>query len=129
MPRPAGGRCVRWRASTAWTRRRSTRRSTCARSPRGRPLPELFERIEAYYDAAPRSAARAEEIGPFTLFVGQGPWPYYARPRLGGDDPFTAADVEAVRARQRELGQPESFEWVHEVTPSLIDVVHAVCLE
>jgi GNAT superfamily N-acetyltransferase len=30
-----------------------------------------------------------------------------------------------VRARQRELGQPESFEWVHEVTPTLIDAVRA----
>jgi GNAT superfamily N-acetyltransferase len=34
-----------------------------------------------------------------------------------------------VRARQRELGQPECFEWVHEVTPSLIDAVQAVGLE
>ena len=32
--RRAGARCARSRASTAWTRRRSTRRSTCARSPR-----------------------------------------------------------------------------------------------
>ena len=32
-PPPAAARCARWRASTAWTRRRSTRRSTCARSP------------------------------------------------------------------------------------------------
>jgi GNAT superfamily N-acetyltransferase len=34
-----------------------------------------------------------------------------------------------VQARQRELGVPESFEWVHEVTPSLIDAVRAVGLE
>jgi GNAT superfamily N-acetyltransferase len=34
-----------------------------------------------------------------------------------------------VRARQRELGVPESFEWVHEVTPSLIDAVRAAGLE
>ncbi len=34
-PRPAA-RCARWPASTASTRRRSTRRSTCARSPRVR---------------------------------------------------------------------------------------------
>ena len=35
-----------------------------------------------------------------------GAWPYYARPRLGVDgDAFTAADIEAVRARQRELGR------------------------
>jgi hypothetical protein len=29
-------------------------------------------------------------------------------------------DVEAVRARQRELGVPEAFEWVHETTPALL---------
>ena len=48
--------------------------------------------LERYYDAVPRSAARVEEIGPFTLFVGTGAWPYYARPRL---DAFTVADIEA----------------------------------
>src|SRR4051794_5120950 len=126
--RSPGARCARWPATTAWTRRRSTRRSTCARSRRV-PLPPEFGRIEAYYDAAPRSAARTEEIGPFTLFVGEGPWPYYARPRLGGEGPFTAADVEAVGTRQRELGLPESLEWVHEVTPGLISAVRAVGLE
>jgi ribosomal protein S18 acetylase RimI-like enzyme len=67
----------------------------------------------------PRSAARVEEVGPFTLFVGTGAWPYYARPRLGLEHEFTASEVEAVRVRQRELGVPEAFEWVHETTPSL----------
>ena len=38
----------------------------------------LAWRLERYLDAAPRSAARAEPVGPFTLFVGTGPWPYYA---------------------------------------------------
>src|SRR5689334_25410134 len=106
------------------TRRRWTRLSTCARSPRARVL----DRLEAYYDAAPRSAARTEEIGPFTLFVGEGPWPYYARPRLGATA-FTADEVAVVRARQRELGVPEAFEWVHETTPGLRDVVDMDVLE
>jgi GNAT superfamily N-acetyltransferase len=61
--------------------------------------------------------------------VGTGPWPYYARPRLGLDHTFTRADVEAVRARQRELGVPESFEWVHETTPSLLAVIDGEVLE
>jgi GNAT superfamily N-acetyltransferase len=78
----------------------------------------VLSRLETYYDAAPRSAARPEEIGPFTLFVSEGPWPYYARPRLGVSE-FAAADIEAVRARQRELGVPEAFEWVDETTPAL----------
>ena len=81
--------------------------------------------LERYYDAVPRSAARVEEVGPFSLFVGTGQWPYYARPRLGLAGGIAAADIEAVRARQRELGVPEAFEWVHESTPALLDVVRA----
>ena len=77
----------------------------------------------------PRSAARTEECGPFTLFVGTGPWPYYARPRLGETHEFTADDVRAARARKRALGQPESFEWVHETTPSLLDAAQEAGLE
>ena len=83
----------------------------------------LLERLEAYYDAVPRSGARTEEIGPFTLFVATGGWPYYARPRLSGDGVFTVEDVELVRARQRELAVPEAFEWVHETTPALLEVL------
>lgn len=85
--------------------------------------------IETYYDAVPRSAARTEEIGPFTLFVGTGAWPYYARPRLGVTHDFAVAEIEAVRARQRELGVPEAFEWVHETTPSLLPAARAAGLE
>jgi predicted N-acetyltransferase YhbS len=77
----------------------------------------------------PRSAARVEEVGPFTLFVGTGAWPYYARPRLGLEHEFTRSDVDAVRARQRELGVPEAFEWVHETTPSLLPVIGLEVLE
>ena len=62
--------------------------------------------IDAFLDAAPRALASTEEIGPFTLFVSEGPWPHYARPRLGVAGAFTAADVDAVRARQRELLLP-----------------------
>jgi len=77
----------------------------------------------------PRSAARVEEVGPFSLFVGTGAWPYYARPRLGEPHEFTLADVEAARERQRELNQPLAFEWVHETTPSLLGVMDAEVLE
>lgn len=83
--------------------------------------------IETYYDAAPRSSATTEEVGPFTLFVRTDPlsWPYYARPRLDGADTYTRADVDAVRARQRELRLPEALEWVHDVTPSLLAAARA----
>ena len=90
---------------------------------------EIFPRLERFYDAVPRDAAVAEDIGGFVLFVREGAgWPYYARPRLGGDTP-SAADVTAVRARQRELGAPEDFEWVHETTPDLLAVARSAGLD
>jgi ribosomal protein S18 acetylase RimI-like enzyme len=77
----------------------------------------MLDRIEAYYDAVPRSAARAEEHGSLRLFVSESaPWPYYARP-AGGE--VTAQDVRAVRARQWALGLPEAFEWVVDLAPTL----------
>jgi ribosomal protein S18 acetylase RimI-like enzyme len=80
----------------------------------------LLDRIEAYYDAVPRADSRPERLGPLTLFVADRPgFRWYARPSLGADG-ITAEDVAAVRRRQRALGQPESFEWVAEVTPSLL---------
>ena len=80
---------------------------------------DLLERIEAYFDAAPRPAADVEEHGALTLFVSRIPWRFYGRPRLGLAEDVGADDVAAVRARQRELGVREAFEWVHETTPSL----------
>ncbi|MET8957693.1 GNAT family N-acetyltransferase [Streptomyces sp. NPDC004129] len=84
------------------------------------PERALLDRLEEYYDAVPRHGARAEDYGPLTLFVreGQG-WPFYARPARGWPGPLEATDVQKVRARQRELGIPESFEWVAETTPTL----------
>ncbi|MFB7618244.1 GNAT family N-acetyltransferase [Kitasatospora sp. NPDC056181] len=86
-----------------------------------RALPDLLSGIEQYYDAVPRSAARVEDFGPLTLFVRDGEgWPYYARPTLGHSGPAaTAEDVRRVLARQRELDQPQAFEWVAEHDPQL----------
>jgi ribosomal protein S18 acetylase RimI-like enzyme len=91
----------------------------------------LLADLERYYDDVPRAFARTEEIGPFTLFVTRDPhgWPYYARPRLGYAGGATVEDVEAVRARQRELGVPEAFEWVVENAPDLGRVIAAAGLE
>ncbi|MFG2820184.1 GNAT family N-acetyltransferase [Kitasatospora sp. NPDC048365] len=84
------------------------------------PNAALLERIERFYDAVPRSGARAEDFGPLSLFVREGAgWPYYARPALGASAGVTAADVDRVRARQRELGAPEAFEWTAETAPAL----------
>lgn len=81
---------------------------------------EVIERIDAFCDAVPRGRARAEEHGPLVLFVPTGPgWPYYARPRLGDRAPISTADVRVVRARQRELVIPESFEWIEQAAPDM----------
>ncbi|MFF5976818.1 GNAT family N-acetyltransferase [Streptomyces sp. NPDC012769] len=86
----------------------------------------MLKRLEAYYDAVPRSAARAEDFGALTLFVREGEgWPYYARPALGHTGAVAVEAVEKVRARQRELGVPEAFEWVAETTPGLRAAVEA----
>ncbi|GAA2116682.1 GNAT family N-acetyltransferase [Actinomadura alba] len=80
----------------------------------------LLDQLEQYYDAVPRSAARVEEFGPLSLFVREGQGgPFYARPTRGWADAAGTADVARVRARQRELALPESFEWVAETTPAL----------
>jgi len=89
----------------------------------------LLDRIERFYDAVPRAAARVEDHGPLSLFVREGAgWAYYARPALGHEGTVTAEDVALVRARQRELGVPEAFEWVHENTPALHDAAVAAGL-
>jgi ribosomal protein S18 acetylase RimI-like enzyme len=81
---------------------------------------EVIERIDAFCDAVPRRRARADEHGPLVLFVPTGPgWPYYARPRPGARPRITAADIRVVRARQRELIIPESFEWIERTAPEM----------
>lgn len=89
----------------------------------------LLQRLERYLDAVPRSGAGVEPFGSLTLFtrVGTG-WPYYCRPTLGWPSPVTAEELEAVRARQRELAIPEAFEWVDDTTPSFRPVAEAAGL-
>jgi ribosomal protein S18 acetylase RimI-like enzyme len=90
---------------------------------------DVFVRLERFYDAVPRPDTRAEDFGELVLFVREGPgWPYYARPRLGATTP-SAADITAVRQRQRDLGVPEAFEWVHETTPDLLAVARSAGLD
>jgi ribosomal protein S18 acetylase RimI-like enzyme len=85
--------------------------------------------LEEFYDSVPRPGSRVEEHGELVLFVQAGDgYPYYARPRFPGGRP-TVADVLKVRERQRELGVPEAFEWVHETTPGLLDVAVEAGLE
>lgn len=80
----------------------------------------LIARIERYLDAVPRDRADVESVGPFTLFRSRLRHPFYARPSLGWASGYvTAVDVDAVRARQRALGVPETFEWLAETAPDL----------
>ncbi|MEG3637492.1 GNAT family N-acetyltransferase [Micromonospora palythoicola] len=90
---------------------------------------DLLDRLERFYDAVPRDAARVEDHGSLVLFVREGPgWPFYARPRRDGTGSPTLADVAAVRARQRELGLPEALEWVHDLNPELLAVARSAGL-
>jgi ribosomal protein S18 acetylase RimI-like enzyme len=80
----------------------------------------IIERIDAYLDQAPRAASTIEEVGPFSLFVGEpNGWSYYARPRIPASATITADDVLHLLARQRELGVPETIEAVSETAPTL----------
>ena len=80
----------------------------------------LLRRIDRYLDAVPRSAATPQPIGGLSLFVPANPagWRYYARPQPEGPAP-TADDVIRTRKRRRELGLPEEFEWVDELSPTM----------
>jgi ribosomal protein S18 acetylase RimI-like enzyme len=81
---------------------------------------EIIQRIDTYCDTQPLERARAEEYGSLVFFVPvRAGFPYYARPRGVGRGPVTAADVRAVLARQRELGFPESFEWIEDSAPEM----------
>ncbi|MFD9433189.1 GNAT family N-acetyltransferase [Streptomyces sp. NPDC060002] len=83
----------------------------------------LRDRIERYYATVPLLFAGAEDFGPLRLFVRKEPGaPYYGGPshaRPTGAAPVGAADIARVRARQRELGVPEAFEWLAESAPAL----------
>ncbi|MGW0477404.1 hypothetical protein [Streptomyces coeruleorubidus] len=80
----------------------------------------LLDRPEEYYAAVPRHGARVEDHGPLTLFVREGQGlAVLCTSRTGMAGPLQATDVQKVRVRQRELGIPESFEWVAETTPKL----------
>ena len=86
----------------------------------------ILERLDQYYDRAPRDHAEAQEVGGFTVFVSEpGGWTFAARPRPGWSGGYDAAAVAALVARMTELGVPPALEWVHETAPSLRDAVLA----
>jgi hypothetical protein len=75
--------------------------------------------LDRYFDAAPRSDASAEAVGPFTLFKPAPGSSYYARPRLALSDVIDESDVAALERRCHELDLPMAIEWIGEITPSL----------
>ncbi|GAA0593380.1 hypothetical protein GCM10010394_23380 [Streptomyces crystallinus] len=94
----------------------------------------LCVRIEQYYAAVPLLFADAEVFGPLRLFVRKEPGtPYYggpshAQPVAGDGVASTGDDIARVRARQRELGVPEAFEWLAQTAPALRSRIEAAGL-
>lgn len=94
----------------------------------------LRDRIEQYYATVPLLFSDAEEFGSLRLFVRRKPGaPYYggpshAQPIEDGSAAITTADIARVRARQRELGVPEAFEWLAEAAPALRACIEAADL-
>jgi GNAT superfamily N-acetyltransferase len=88
----------------------------------------VLDRIDRFCDAVPRQWARPLDDGPLRLFTREGPgWPFYARP-VPGAGPVGALDVVRMRARQRELRVPESFEWLPAAAPSMAGAAEAAGL-
>ncbi|GHA08168.1 hypothetical protein GCM10010329_33660 [Streptomyces spiroverticillatus] len=87
----------------------------------------LRDRIESYYATVPLHFSRAEDFGALRLFVRTGPGaPYYGGPNHAQPAAralASAEEIRAVRARQRELGVPEAFEWLAEVVPGMREAV------
>lgn len=86
-------------------------------------------RVDQCYDAIPVAAgARVERLGPFNLFIREDAgWPCYARPCPPASR-ATIDDIRAVRARQRDLGLPEAFEWAREISPGVLPAARAAGL-
>lgn len=83
-------------------------------------MDDLLQTLTRYYDAAPRTALRAEPFGSLVLFFTEEPigWRYCARAALGAG-PIDPGDIDRVRQRQRELGIPQAFEWIEETAPGM----------
>ncbi|MGI5125289.1 GNAT family N-acetyltransferase [Pseudonocardia sp. CA-107938] len=87
-----------------------------------------MERIDLFCDTVPRQWATVTDTGPLRIFTRTTPgFPFYARP-IPGAGPVTAEDVARVRAAQRGLGVPETFEWVFATAPSMDAAVRAAGL-
>jgi ribosomal protein S18 acetylase RimI-like enzyme len=91
-----------------------------------RPDADVFARLRPFLGGIFADRGRAERFGSLVLYVREGAGhPFYATLAPDATAPTAAeltADLAVVRARQRELGVPESFEWVHENAPELAGI-------
>ncbi|MDN5860242.1 MAG: proline dehydrogenase family protein [Pseudonocardia sp.] len=88
----------------------------------------LIERIDLFCDAVPRQWTAVTDRGPLRIFARTTPGhPFYARP-IPGSGPVTRDHVARVRAAQRALGVPETFEWMHAAAPSMDPAVRGAGL-
>ena len=85
---------------------------------------DLLRDIDHYCDAVLRPGAEARPFGPLTLYVADRGGPYHARPAPDGPE-VTPGDIAMMRRVQRELGVPETFEWVDQRCPSMASAARA----
>ncbi|MGZ4629077.1 GNAT family N-acetyltransferase [Oryzihumus sp.] len=88
---------------------------------------DLLRDIDDHCDAVLRRDAEARPFGPLTLFLADRGGPFHARPTPGGAG-VTPDDIATMRRVQRELGVPESFEWVEQTCPSMAAAARAAGL-
>lgn len=105
--------------------REATLESSGAQASRG----ELLDAIDAYFDAASRTGARGEQVGPFTLFLSTSAWSYAARPRRRLERTIVADDVRRLVARCEEIELKLGLEWVGDLVPSLEGAAREAGLE
>jgi len=88
---------------------------------------DLLRDIDHHCDAVLRRDAEARPFGPLTLFLADRGGPFHARPAPDGTE-VTPGDIATMRRVQRELGVPETFEWVDQTSPSMAAAARAAGL-
>ncbi|MEK8109995.1 hypothetical protein NKG94_47875 [Micromonospora sp. M12] len=85
----------------------------------------VFDRLEHFYDAVPATTPVRRSMAGWCCSSARGRMAVLRPPRVDASEPPSLADVSAVRERQRKLGLPEAFEWVHDTAPELLSVARS----
>ncbi|WP_298211442.1 GNAT family N-acetyltransferase [Ferrimicrobium sp.] len=95
-----------------------------ASSSPGRALDDVagLTRANRYLDEAPHADSEAVSVGPFTLFISHTPWAYCARPHRNGR-PIRYRDFARLQRACARWRQPFQLEWIHELYPTLEEMV------